>query len=103
MTNVVSVQLSVQIPSEVVHFVPVPGSGGTFNGGVKCEPSGSFNLDRTGEHSLSVSIPDWGITHRYNPSDGIVIQGKPNWFRRLRPGAVPIESQRLPRTTGFGS
>ena len=94
-TNVV-VKLTIGIPSEVVFYRdPVFGSGGAFNGGTKCDPTPTLDLDKTGAASLSVPALQWGTTHKYDDGDALPVAGKADWIRALRPGAKPIASLKL--------
>lgn len=97
MSNKVSVKLKVFIPSEVVTF-SLLGYGGTFNGGVKCEPSPTVDLDRNGASSLSFPTPTWGKTKSYSDEDSLEVSGKPDWFRKLKSGANVLQEKRLERT-----
>ena len=94
-TNV-SIHLSIGIPSQVV-FYAFMGYGGTFNGGVKCNPNPTIDLDKAGAVSMAVPALEWGTTHRYADADAIVMPGKPDWHRSLRAGATPSASKRLDR------
>jgi hypothetical protein len=97
MATLVSVKLTVGIPSAAVHYT-VLGYGGTFNGGIKCSPNPTIDLDKSGASSLTLPTPSWGITYAYNEPDSTPVPGKPDWFRALKTGAVAIESKQLVRT-----
>lgn len=97
MPNLINVKLKVFIPSESVTFYFV-GYGGTFNGGTKCEPSPTVDMDVAGDGSLNFPTPTWGITRSYNDDDALMVTGKPDWFRTLKVGAASLEEKRLERT-----
>jgi len=97
MTAIVIVKLIVFIPSEAVTY-SVLGYGGTFNGGVKCEPEPRIDLDIVGSASLSFTNPEWGETHEYEDDDAVQVGGKPDWYRSLKVGATAVNTKRLKRT-----
>lgn len=97
MPTIVSVEMTVFIPSEVVLY-SVLGYGGAFNGGTKCSPKAVLDLDKLGASSMTVGPLAWGTTHRYDPANAVAVAGKPDWYRALRGGASAIESQQLQRT-----
>lgn len=94
----VKISLKVFIPSEAVTF-SILGYGGTFNGGVKCEPAATIDLSMNGESSLSFPEPAWGETRSYDDTDASAVSGKPDWYRQLNSGAAVVETKRLDRTT----
>jgi hypothetical protein len=96
LANIVSIKLTVGIPSEAVYFSFI--IGGTFNGGVKCGPSATLDLEKPGPDSLKVAALSWGTTHRYADADALTIAGQPDWFRRLKTGAQPSATATLERT-----
>ena len=97
MTNSVTINLTVFIPSEAVTF-SLLGFGGTFNGGVKCDLSPTIDLVSTGRASLHLPTPSWDITKGYDDEDALPVSGKPDWFRSLKSGAEVLEEKRLERT-----
>lgn len=97
MAALVTVKLRVFIPSEAVHY-SVLGYGGTYNGGMKCDPSVSLDLSRSGPSSMSFTTPVWSVTRSYSEADGDLVSGKPEWFRKLRSGAPVLKEERLERT-----
>lgn len=97
MPTIVQIKLIVEIPSEAVYFRLIVGGG--FNGGVKCSPSATVDLDKFGDSAFSVPPLSWSATHRYSDSDTLNVPSKPNWFRTLKPNARPIETKTLLRTT----
>lgn len=94
MANNVSVKLTIGIPSEAVYYLTY-----TYNGGTKCSPSATLDLDQTGAASLKLPALAWGTTREYANADASAIPGKPDWFRALRPGAQPTGMATLARTT----
>ena len=98
MATAVIIKLEVFIPSEVVTYYAF-GYGGTFNGGMKCNPAPVIDLDVAGSGSLTFSAPEWGETRAYDDADAIEVPGKPDWFRTLKPGAAVTEQGTLARTT----
>ncbi len=97
MAVLVTVKLKVFIPSEAVHY-SVLGYGGTYNGGMKCEPSVTLDFSRSGPSSMSSTTPVWSVTKSYSEADGDLVPGKPEWFRKLRSGASVLQEKRLERT-----
>jgi hypothetical protein len=97
-TNV-TVKLTIGIPSGVVFYRdPIFGAGGAFNGGTKCSPAPTLDLDKPGSGALSVPALSWGTTHKYNDADALPMAGQPDWFRSLRAGATPIATKTLARS-----
>ena len=96
MTHLIEVKLKVFIPSEAVTY-SVLGYGGTFNGGTKCEPAPTIDLDVGGSGSLDFPTPSWGMTRSYDNDDAEKVSGKPDWYRKLQAGAEVIEEMRLTR------
>lgn len=96
---IVTLKLTVFIPSDAVTY-SVFGYGGTFNGGVKCAPEPTIDLNKSGSGSVKLPEPFWGETRKYADEDSETIPGKPDWFRRLRAGASILEKDKLVRTTG---
>lgn len=96
MATNVSIKLSVGIPSEVVFF-QVIGIGGAYNGGIKCNPNPTVDLDKTGGSSMTVPPLVWGATRSYADADALLVAGKPDWYRSLRAGAIPTGSATLER------
>ncbi|MDN8616291.1 hypothetical protein [Variovorax ginsengisoli] len=94
-TNV-TIELSIGIPSAVVLY-SLLGYGGAFNGGTKCNPKPTVDLDKAGSVSMTVPALTWSTTKRYDEADAIVVAGKPDWYRSLRSGAPERESQQLVR------
>lgn len=97
MALLIEVKLKVFIPSEAV-TCSVLGYGGTFNGGTKCEPAPTINMDVGGGGSFSFLTPSWGITRSYDDGDAEKVSGKPDWYRKLKAGAKVIKEERLKRT-----
>lgn len=99
MTLLIEVTLKVFIPSEVVTY-SVLGYGGSFNGGTKCEPAPTIDMDVVGGGSFSFPTPSWGMTRSYDDNDAEKVSGKPDWYRSLKPGSEVLEEERLERTEG---
>lgn len=95
-TNV-TLKITIKIPSKAVHFTML-GYGGTFNGGVKCDPQAKIDLDKSGAASLTVSPLYWGWTYEYAEEATSRVNGKPDWFRDLRTGAKETDADQLKRT-----
>lgn len=96
MVTLVKISLIVKIPSQVVYIAY--GALGVFNGGVKCTPDVTIDLDKAGTASMVFATPSWGKTHRYDAADTTPVAGKPDWYRNLRAGAAEQESGTLTRT-----
>jgi hypothetical protein len=97
-TNV-TVKLAIGIPSAgVLYRDPIFGAGGAFNGGTKCAPAPVVDLDKQGAAALTIPPLGWEITHRYQDADALLVRGKPDWYRSLRPGATPTETATLARS-----
>ncbi|SDG42188.1 hypothetical protein RZO07_14675 [Pseudomonas protegens] len=95
MANNIAVKLTIGIPSEIVYYLTY-----AYNGGTKCSPSVTLDLDQAGPTSLKVPALAWGTTREYDSDDVLAASaGKPAWFRSLRPGAQPIGTATLARTT----
>lgn len=95
---VVTIELSIGIPSDAVLY-SVLGYGGAFNGGVKCKPGATVDLDKAGSASMTVGGLAWSTTNQYEETDALAVAGKPDWFRLIRNGAAPINSKQLQRTS----
>lgn len=97
MPTPVAIELEIRIPSNAVYY-PIAGFGGAFNGGIKCKPKSTIDLDISGAASLQVPVPSWGMTHSYDENETLIVPGKPDWFRDLKANATPNESEQLERT-----
>ena len=97
MATSVTIKLTIGIPSEAVYYKLV--LGGAYNGGIKCSPNPTLNLDEAGAASLSVPALGWETSHSYADEDALAVPGKPDWYRSLRPGANPTGTATLQRTS----
>lgn len=96
MPTLVTIQLTIGIPSEIVLY-QVLGFGDAFSGGTKCKPQATVDLDKSGAASVSVGTLAWSATSSYADTDALSMSGKPAWYRSLRPGAIPKASKALER------
>lgn len=92
MATPIALKLTIGIPSQAVYYIAY-----TFSGGMKCSPSPTVDLDKSGAGSLTVPALVWSTTHEYENADASTVDGKPDWFRSLRAGARPTQSATLQR------
>jgi len=92
---IVNVTYITEIPSEVVSY-SVLGYGGTFNGGVKSTLVVESDLAKSGSDSVTVKESTWGESREYSASDALDVDGKPDWYKNLKSGAIATDSASLP-------
>lgn len=96
MPTLVTIQLTIGIPSEIVLY-QFAGFGDAFSGGMKCSPKPTIDLDKSGAGAMTLPALEWSVTRSYADSDALPAPGKPDWYRSLRAGAQPKASKALDR------
>lgn len=96
MPTLVTIQLTIGIPSEIVLY-QIAGFGDAFSGGMKCNPKPTINLDKSGAASMTVPALAWSVTASYADTDALPMPGKPTWYRSLRASALPKARKALER------
>lgn len=99
MPTLVTIQLTIGIPGEIVLY-QIAGFGDAFSAGMKCNPTSTIDLDRSGAGSMTLAPLAWSTTKRYGEADALPVAGKPDWYRSLRSGAQPTASEALERKPG---
>lgn len=96
MPTLVTIQLTIGIPSEIVLY-QIVGFGDAFSGGMKCSPKTTIDLDKSTSASMTVGPLAWSTTKSYAETDALLMSGKPVWYRSLSAGAHPKASKALER------
>lgn len=78
----VVVKYVTKIPSQAVEFL-----GLVFNGGVKSTIIVTVDLSKNKAESILRVKRSWGESRSYSSDDILTIDGKPSWFKDLKPGA----------------